>query len=128
MFRLLFSHDLEAFKQVLGAERYDAVIDAQGLLKSAFLITRFTDGPKHGFDRQSAKESMASSVYDVKHSIARPKHAISRTRELFAKALAAEGFPTFLGFIKPLYWLPAFQNNIAIGRHGFPFKKNRCLL
>ncbi len=47
------------------------------------------------------------------------------SRELFAKALAAEGFPTFLGFIKPLYWLPAFQNNIAIGRHGFPFKKNR---
>jgi len=87
LFRLLLSHDFAAFKQVLGAERYDAVIDAQGLLKSAFLITRFTDGPKHGFDRQSAKEGMASSVYDVKHRVARSKHAISRTRELFAKVL-----------------------------------------
>ena len=87
LFRFLLSHDFGAFKQALGAERYDVVIDAQGLLKSAFLITRFTDGPKHGFDRQSAKEGMASSVYDVKHSVARPKHAISRTRELFAKAL-----------------------------------------
>ncbi|HCL68745.1 MAG TPA: lipopolysaccharide heptosyltransferase I [Gammaproteobacteria bacterium] len=85
--RLLFSHDLAAFKQVLGAERYDAVIDAQGLLKSAFLIARFTDGPKHGFDRRSAKEGMAASVYNVKHRVARSRHAILRTRELFAKSL-----------------------------------------
>ena len=85
--RLLFSNDLAAYKQALGAERYDAVIDAQGLLKSAFLITRFTDGPKHGFDRRSAKESLASSVYDVTHRVDRSKHAISRTRELFAKSL-----------------------------------------
>ena len=88
--RLLFSRDLAAFKQVLGAERYDVVIDAQGLLKSAFLITRFTDGPKHGFDRRSAKEGMAATVYDVKHRVARLQHAISRTRELFAKSL---GYP-----------------------------------
>lgn len=49
------------------------------------------------------------------------------SRELFAEALAAEGFPTFLGFIKPLYLLPAFQNKIAIGRNGFPFKRSRYL-
>ena len=80
--RLLFSNDFAAYKQALGAERYDAVIDAQGLLKSAFLITRFTDGPKHGFDRRSAKERLAVSVYDVTHPVDRLKHAISRTREL----------------------------------------------
>ncbi|MDC3032725.1 lipopolysaccharide heptosyltransferase I [Litorivicinus sp.] len=85
--RLLFSNDFAAHKQVLGAQRYDAVIDAQGLLKSAFLITRFTDGLKHGFDRRSAKERLAASVYDVKHRVARSKHAISRTRELFARSL-----------------------------------------
>ena len=85
--RLLFSNDLAAYKQVLGAEHYDAVIDAQGLLKSAYLITRFTNGPKHGFDRRSAKEGWAASVYDVRHRVDRSKHAISRTRELFAHAL-----------------------------------------
>ena len=68
--RLLFSNDFAAYKQVLGAQRYDAVIDAQGLLKSAFLITRFTDGLKHGFDRRSAKERLAASVYDVRHRVA----------------------------------------------------------
>ena len=85
--RLLFSNDFAAYKQALGAERYDAVIDAQGLIKSAFLITRFTDGPKHGFDRRSAKEGLAASVYNVRHYVARSKHAISRTRELFAHSL-----------------------------------------
>ena len=85
--RLLFSNDLAAYKLALGAERYDVVIDAQGLLKSAFFITRFTDGPKYGFDRRSAKESFAASVYDVTHRVDRSKHAISRIRELFAKSL-----------------------------------------
>ena len=85
--RLLFSNDFSAYKQALGAEQYDAVIDAQGLLKSAFLITRFTDGPKHGFDRRSAKERLAVSVYDVTHPVDRLKHAISRTRELFSRSL-----------------------------------------
>ena len=50
------------------------------------------------------------------------------SRELFAKALSAEGFPTFLGFSKPLYMLPVFQNQVAIGRNGFPFNKNRKLI
>lgn len=43
------------------------------------------------------------------------------SREAFAEALAAEGFPTFLGYVKPLYMLPAFQKRIAIGRDGWPF-------
>ena len=85
--RLLFSNDLAAYKQALGAERYDAIIDAQGLLKSAFLITRFTDGPKHGFDRRSAKEGLAATAYDLKHRVDRSHHAIFRTRALFAQAL-----------------------------------------
>jgi dTDP-4-amino-4,6-dideoxygalactose transaminase len=43
------------------------------------------------------------------------------SRELFASALAAEGFPTFLGFLEPLYLLPIFQKQQAIGRAGWPF-------
>ena len=47
------------------------------------------------------------------------------SRERFAEALSAEGFPTFLGFVKPLYLLPVFQNKIAIGNYGWPFKTYR---
>ncbi len=43
------------------------------------------------------------------------------SREVFARALAAEGFQTFLGYLKPLYMLPLFQQRIAIGREGWPF-------
>lgn len=40
-------------------------------------------------------------------------------RELFSRALAAEGFPHFNGYVRPLYLLPVFQKRVAFGR--FPF-------
>ncbi len=43
------------------------------------------------------------------------------SRELFAKALEAEGVPVGVGYVAPLYLLPPFKNRIAIGSKGFPF-------
>jgi perosamine synthetase len=43
------------------------------------------------------------------------------SREQFSKALVAEGFPHFTGYVKPLYLLPLFQKHIAIGSKGYPF-------
>ncbi len=43
------------------------------------------------------------------------------SREIFAKALAAEGVPNATGYVRPLYMLSTFQKRIAIGREGFPF-------
>lgn len=43
------------------------------------------------------------------------------SREMFSKSLTAEGFPNYLGYVKPLYELPLFQSRIAIGSKGFPF-------
>lgn len=42
-------------------------------------------------------------------------------RNLFSKALAAEGFPHATGYVAPLYRLPLFQQRQALGRDGFPF-------
>jgi dTDP-4-amino-4,6-dideoxygalactose transaminase len=42
-------------------------------------------------------------------------------RAVFSRALTAEGFPHFVGYVRPLYLLPLFQQRIAMGRHGFPF-------
>ena len=42
-------------------------------------------------------------------------------RATFSKALAAEGFPHAVGYLRPLYKLPAFQKRMAIGREGWPF-------
>jgi len=43
------------------------------------------------------------------------------TRNDFSLALAAEGFPHFQGYVRPLYNLPVFKKKIAIGAHGWPF-------
>lgn len=43
------------------------------------------------------------------------------SRDLFSKALTAEGFPNYVGYVKPLYQLPLFQSRIAMGSQGFPF-------
>ena len=43
------------------------------------------------------------------------------SRQLFAKALRAEGVPIDEGYVKPLYRLPAFQRRVALGNKGFPF-------
>ena len=47
--------------------------------------------------------------------------AFGATRAQFSKALAAEGFPHFEGYVAPLYRLPLFQKQVAIGSKGFPF-------
>ena len=42
-------------------------------------------------------------------------------RDLFVKALQAEGFECFHSYVKPLYLLPLFQSRTAIGNNHFPF-------
>ncbi|SLM61355.1 MULTISPECIES: lipopolysaccharide heptosyltransferase RfaC [Dickeya] len=76
-----------AFKQRLREKRYDAVIDAQGLLKSALLVTRLAHGNKHGLDWKSAREPLASWFYQYRHPVARQQHAVERIRALFAMSL-----------------------------------------
>jgi perosamine synthetase len=43
------------------------------------------------------------------------------SRKTIQQALAAEGVPTFEGYVAPLYRLPMFRNRQAMGRAGFPF-------
>jgi dTDP-4-amino-4,6-dideoxygalactose transaminase len=42
-------------------------------------------------------------------------------RDVFARALTAEGVPCSTGYVEPLYMLPLFRERRAIGRDGFPF-------
>lgn len=76
-----------AFIQQVKSEQYDLVIDAQGLLKSAFFIVRHAKGIKHGYNFKSAREGFASLFYDVKHTVNWQQHAVTRIRELLAKSL-----------------------------------------
>ena len=87
--------DWKRFKQRLGETKYDLVIDAQGLLKSAWL-TRYVQGPIAGYDRDSAREPIACRFYDRTYTVPRDQHALERIRQLFAKALDYP-LPTHIG-------------------------------
>lgn len=41
------------------------------------------------------------------------------SRGVFRQALAAEGVPTYAGYIRPLYLMPLFQKRIAFGQYPF---------
>ena len=84
------SPEYMAFRAALASQDYDLVIDAQGLIKSAWLIARLAHGEVAGYDRKSAREGLASMVYNQKYSVSRSLHAVERTRSLFAQALGYE--------------------------------------
>ncbi|MFK9096114.1 lipopolysaccharide heptosyltransferase I [Pseudomonas guariconensis] len=87
LWQTIKSGEWKAFKQRLRARKYDLVIDAQGLVKSAWL-TRYVKAPVAGLDRYSAREGWASRFYDRRLSVAVGQHAVERVRQLFALALA----------------------------------------
>ncbi len=70
----------------LRGRRYDLVLDAQGLIKSA-LLSVIAHGRRYGLARDSAREPLAAWVYHHGISIDRNQHAIDRLRQLFAAAL-----------------------------------------
>lgn len=84
--KTLRSQEWSSFRAQIKSRSYDAVIDAQGLIKSALLLP-FTNGPRFGMDKHSVRESIASYFYDQKFAIPRDQHAVERTRQLFAKSL-----------------------------------------
>ncbi|MBX9775449.1 MAG: lipopolysaccharide heptosyltransferase I [Xanthobacteraceae bacterium] len=88
--------EVGGFWRGLRARNYDAIIDTQGLVRSA-LIARAAHGRRHGYDADSIRERAASLFYDVRHSVARDQHAITRNRRLTGLALgySPEGPPDY---------------------------------
>lgn len=84
--RSLRGEEWKAFRTQLKARSYDAVIDAQGLLKSAWL-TLLAAGPRYGLDAASARESIAARFYQHRITVPTGQHAVERVRQLLAQAL-----------------------------------------
>ncbi|SUB23390.1 lipopolysaccharide heptosyltransferase RfaC [Avibacterium avium] len=99
----------QAYRQLLQQNQYDAVIDAQGLVKSALFAVRLAQGAKHGYDKHSARESLAALFYDERYAIDYQQHAVERIRQLFAQALG--------------YALPNQQGDYGIAQH-FPVQQS----
>ncbi|MFZ7198875.1 lipopolysaccharide heptosyltransferase RfaC [Avibacterium avium] len=99
----------QAYRQLLQQNQYDAVIDAQGLVKSALFAVRLAQGAKHGYDKHSAREPLAALFYDERYAIDYQQHAVERIRQLFAQALG--------------YVLPNQQGDYGIAQH-FPVQQS----
>lgn len=81
--------ELNLFLRSLRQRDYDIVIDAQGLLKTAWIakLARCHAGQRWGYDYRSIREKPATWVLD--HRVVAPEHwhAIKRLRVLFGAAL-----------------------------------------
>lgn len=101
LFKLSTIAEIRKFLNNLRCERYDYIIDAQGLLKSAILaklayktnsLNTSKDDQKlnniaqlHGLDYDSARGKYISGFYDRRYSIDNNMHAIYRVKLLFAR-------------------------------------------
>lgn len=102
--------EIGEFRSLSQSEHYDAIIDTQGLIKSA-LIARAAKGTHHGFDAGTAREPLAARFYDVTHHIGRSQHAVARNRALAAAALGYRvEDPVEYGIVAPLPLTPPVRS------------------
>jgi len=112
--RALFSattwREIRAYRRLVGADFYDAVLDTQGLLKSA-VLARQARGKHYGYAADSAREPMVVHLYDRSVSVEKTLCAVERNRRLAAGALgyALDDLPLDYGIAVPALqaeWLP----------------------
>jgi heptosyltransferase-1 len=107
------------FYQKIRAEHYDVIIDAQGLLKSAF-FSLLGRGQRAGLDYHSAREPLASFLYGRTYPVHRKQHAIQRLRDLFSQILKyplPENIPEY-GIDRQLFLPKQKQAPYVIFLHG----------
>ena len=78
--------EMSVFRRELRSVHYDAILDLQEQVKGA-LISRMARGVRHGFDRASIREPVATLFDDVHHHVSRDIHFVERCRQLAAGAL-----------------------------------------
>lgn len=100
---------LQTWRQEMKRDRYDLIIDLQGLIKSAAFAC-FATGPRAGYDRHSIREPLASLFYSRRAGVPRQLHAVDRCRRLCAQLLGYElpsTAPDFGLQANPKAWTPA---------------------
>jgi heptosyltransferase-1 len=78
--------EIAGFRAQLRERTFEKVIDTQGLIRSA-IMARLARGQRHGYDGRSIREPLASRFYDVRHTVSRDLHAVTRNRILTGLSL-----------------------------------------
>lgn len=94
-FKRIFSskNPLEIFKlykNLQACERYDVLIDMQGLFKSAVIGTMIKKTQFFGFDRNSIREKIASLLYSQKIAIPYDKNILERNSKVLFGSFGIE--------------------------------------
>lgn len=109
--------EIGELRRQLQEQAYDAVLDTQGLLKSA-LIARQAQGKRLGYAADSAREPLAARFYDARFSVDRSLHAVIRNRRLAAAALGySPDTPLDYGVTPPTIdaaWLPGGETAVLL--------------
>lgn len=116
LFQRRTRHELGIFLRELRETAYDAIIDTQGLLKSAVLALT-ARGTRFGLDWASAREPLAW-FYDRTYSIPWTLHAVQRNRLLAAQALNY-ALPARIDYgirasMRELAWLPPVRYAVLL--------------
>lgn len=121
LFFAVTRHEIQQFMHTLQAENYDLILDTQGLLKSA-AIACLARGTRHGYDRHSIREPLASWCYQQRHTVSRQQHAITRNRLLTAAALGytMDAMPMNYGITQTTFSSPTIDlpQRYIIAFHG----------
>lgn len=124
----IFSSDTRAaigrYLHNVRVEKYDLVIDAQGLMKSA-LLARMPGAATAGLDFSSVREPVAALFYSARYKVDSDRHAIDRTRILFGRVLGYAPDLSQLDYglksVKP----PAGRNRSVFLLHGTTWSSKR---
>jgi len=79
----------EEYRSLKKIADFDIVIDMQGLIKSA-LVSKILGTNRHGFDKNSTRESLASLFYNTTTAISYETNVIVRNAQLVSDALKIE--------------------------------------
>ena len=93
---------MRAFREDLRRERYDAVLDIQEQVKGG-VIAWLAHGTRHGPDRASIREPIATWFHQAHHAVSPAQHFAARARGLAGAALgyAVSGSPRWLWNVPP---------------------------
>lgn len=112
--------EVKEFRRDLQRRRYDLVLDAQGLLKSAAVGCWARANERVGFDASTARERAATLGYQRRLRVPWGEHAITRSRRLFAAALGYDMPATepVFGLALPTANTPSPEEHCVLLAHG----------
>lgn len=124
----LFLTEIPAVLKQIRKQKYDLVIDAQGLMKSAVLAKLVKGHRIVGLDKNSCREPLASKFYDKGYSISWSSHAVMRLKHLFSDIFGYP-MPSEINYgidsqklIKPDVFINLNKNKYIILLHGTTWK------